>query len=1016
MTILRSWRKTVRLSRLTHYCYPLALLALLIFMVPPETLYASGHGGGGTPRPSGGIGGGFGINLNLNITPGMRHAPGGSDQPPEPVVPDVSDNEEKPKAARRPVEVIPPRKLASPRVPYLNELAMDIDKTLMELARKDPASAVKLYKNTLAQAQKARDVQGEMSANENLGHIYYLTGQFQRGADYYDKALKIARGLKNPEQEAVALRNLAAINIAWANYEEAEALNKEALKIFSERASVRGTPMTLNNIGVMEKNRGRFSQAAQDYMRALEANKEVNRNQLIALNNLAGLFASRGEPVKALESLQASLDVAKKTGEAMAEGEALLKIAKVQIDKGDANQALENSKKALEIFYKAGSPPDWAKKVVGDICLDLGRTQEAESYLKEADYDSSLGRLYLVKGDFDLAKKHYEQLMKNAEKAGNLDELFTAYTGLGRVYESKKNYAQASQYYSKAVDLTEEMRSQLLLSERQNFFAGKINGFLRSEPAKGLVRVTLKQDKASQSIYPSELTRARDFADTLAQKLDGEYFGVPEEIRKEEMKIIDKVASLRMAIDAIAKDVDKERINDIKRQIKAAETEKASFLKSMREKYKDYASVKYPSPVKLETAALTPAEHVLIFDVTSEGVGTRLLKGKKVVSGSFIDWKPEDLEKDVLSFQKSIDGHNLKAFDVDLSSKLYKRLLEDPLSDVPEGSPVIIVPDGVLALLPFEALVTNGKADWKKGQWGDYPQGLQYVGDLYPLVYAQSLTALTMTRGLGENVKSKAKSRVAGDRILVMADPVFEAKDPRAQGVNVQARSVESAGAQYPKLMVAVEDINEGVSKSIPRLEATEQLANSLVKLYGDRCDAYTGLQASKSKFMEQIKLQNKNYGSVVLATHGDISNKEAWLLEPVLYLAMVPNRKDGLLTMSEVAGLKLDAEVAALTACKTGLGANLAGEGVMSMGRAFQCAGVKTVLMSLWSVADQSSVMLMDEFFKNMKEGKSKLESWQEAKTHIRKEGFEHPFFWSAFVMVGDPGVQLESKAGARN
>ena len=134
------------------------------------------------------------------------------------------------------------------------------------------------------------------------------------------------------------------------------------------------------------------------------------------------------------------------------------------------------------------------------------------------------------------------------------------------------------------------------------------------------------------------------------------------------------------------------------------------------------------------------------------------------------------------------------------------------------------------------------------------------MGDSYPLVYAQSLTALTMTRGLGENVKSKAKSRVAGDRILVMADPVFEAKDPRAQGVNVQARTVESAGAQYPKLMVAVEDIKEGVSKSIPRLKATEQLANSLVKLYGDKCDAYTGLQASKSKFMEQIKLQNKNY------------------------------------------------------------------------------------------------------------------------------------------------------------
>ncbi len=153
MTILRSWRKTVRSSRLTHYCYPLALLALLIFMVPTETLYASGHGGGPTHN-SGGIGGGFGIRFNLNITPGMRHAPEESNEPTEPVVPDVSDNQEEPKAPRRPVEVIPPRKLATPRVPYLNELAMDIDKTLMELARKDPNSAVKLYKKRQPKPKK----------------------------------------------------------------------------------------------------------------------------------------------------------------------------------------------------------------------------------------------------------------------------------------------------------------------------------------------------------------------------------------------------------------------------------------------------------------------------------------------------------------------------------------------------------------------------------------------------------------------------------------------------------------------------------------------------------------------------------------------------------------------------------------------------------------------------------------------------------------------------------------------
>lgn len=974
------------------------LLISVSLCCSPCELYCSsgGHGGGGG---GGGGGFGFGINLHINLTP---RAPV---EEPKMEIPDISDEEEKPRAQRRPVEVIPPRKLTPPRVTYLIELAMDIDKTLFEFARKDPSSAIKFYRNALAQAQKAKDVQEELRACESLGHIYYLTGQFQKGADFYEKAVTLARGLKNPEVLGVALRNLAAINIAWSNYDEAEELNQEAIKIFQENRSRRSAQMTLNNIAVRDKNRGSFSRAAQTYMAALAADTEENRYQLIILNNLASMFAARGEPLKALEALRAYIDVAQKTGDAVAEGEALMRMAKLQIGMDQSDLALENSKKALEIFYRVGSSPDLAKKVVGDVCLDLGRLKEAEAYLKEADYDSSVGRLNFLRGDLDAARKNYEQLMKSAQKAGNADELFTAYTGLGRVYEAKKNYSQAAQFYNKAVDLTEEMRSQLLLSERQNFFAGKINGFQRSEPSKGLVRVALKQDKSAQSIYPGELTRARAFADTLAQKLDGEFFGIPEEIRENEMRISDKVASLKMSMDAISRDIDGERIREINKQIKAAETERAAFLKSLREKYKDYASIKYPSPVKLETAGLSPSEYALIFDVTSEGVGTTLLRGKKVVSGRFVDWKPDELEKDVLRFQQSINGRNLKAFDVDLAAGFYRKLLEEPLSEVPEGSSVMIIPDGALALLPFESLVMDGKPEWMKGQWGDYPGGLKYVGDVYPIVYVQSLTALTITRAAGEKAKSKSKSPAEFDRVLVMADPVFDKNDPRVQAMDSQPTGEKSSSDQFPKLMVAVEDVINGDSRTIPRLEITEQLAKNLQKVYGEKCDVFTGFQASKKRFIEQVSNQDKKYGTVVFATHGDVSNKESWVLEPVLYMAMLPDRRDGLLTMSEVAGLKLDSEIAALTACKTGLGANLAGEGVMSMGRAFQCAGVKTVLMSLWSVADQSSVMLMEEFFRNIKNGKSKLQGWQDAKASIRKAGFEHPFFWSAFVVVGDSG-----------
>jgi CHAT domain-containing protein len=106
---------------------------------------------------------------------------------------------------------------------------------------------------------------------------------------------------------------------------------------------------------------------------------------------------------------------------------------------------------------------------------------------------------------------------------------------------------------------------------------------------------------------------------------------------------------------------------------------------------------------------------------------------------------------------------------------------------------------------------------------------------------------------------------------------------------------------------------------------------------------------------------------------------------------------------MSKILSLKMNADVVALTACQSGLGKELSGEGVMSMGRAFHYAGARSALMSLWSVADVSSVKLTESFFQYCKSGKSKIESLKFTREDIRKQGFEPPFFWRALVLVGD-------------
>jgi CHAT domain-containing protein len=305
-----------------------------------------------------------------------------------------------------------------------------------------------------------------------------------------------------------------------------------------------------------------------------------------------------------------------------------------------------------------------------------------------------------------------------------------------------------------------------------------------------------------------------------------------------------------------------------------------------------------------------------------------------------------------------------------------------------------VIPDGILALLPFEALVAGGKPVWKKGGNGYFPSGVTYLGDIHPISYYQSLTALTLGRKLPKKDKP-------AERLLVFADPVFQRHDPRAR----KAKKTTIARKENEfviKLMKAAQR-TAGGAFNLSRLPDTAELADRLRALFGDAGDVYTGFDASKKKLLEEIAPDLDKYGTLVFATHGLINGRLIGLLEPALALTTVPAGTDGFLTMTEVMELNLNADLAALTACQTGLGKTTAGEGVMSMGRAFLCSGARSVLMSLWSVSEEASVALMKNFFTNAKHGMSRRDAWEKARKDLRAAGYEHPFFWASFVLVGE-------------
>jgi tetratricopeptide (TPR) repeat protein len=843
---------------------------------------------------------------------------------------------------------------------------------------------------------KISNLPGRATALNNMGLVHRDLGQSQKALEYYEEALDIRRKTGAEDKAAMLRNNLGLVYSDLGQYQRALQAYEQAIEICKKEGDVRGEGVALTNAGRVHSCLGQYQKALEYYKKSLEIHSKIGNAQFEASSwsALGSLYLSWGQFQKALENLARALNSYRRIGSQSGESNTLSSIGGVYFVSAQYEEALKNYKEALEINERIGIPSTRVKSLIAWTYMEKGDLAEAENALKGVESNWAVAKLHLLKLEYDDAENAYEKILESARKTGNVHTLFAAYTGLGKLYEGREDYKKAEECYRKGMEVIEEIRSSLLPAERKNFLNVKEAGFDRSEPAKGLTRVRMILNQADESIDSSEATRARSFADNIALRSESGYSSVPAPVLQEEDELVNKVASLKKELARTEKNASPLRHENLSNAVKEAEAGLKAFIGTLWSNHKAYAAVKYPRPVTLKESALRPEECVIIFDVSEEGVGVKLIRGREIAQSYYNRWKFTDLERDVLTFRACFEKASLRDFNPELGSTLYKKLLSRVTMELPEGTPLMIIPDGVLAVLPFEALVVRGKPTWGSSEYGEYPAGLTYLGDIHPISYYQSITSLSLARTLGAKQKP-------GEQMLVVADPVFDPTDQRAReaGQDGITRNDEKL---VVNIMSASEEAGEERIK-FSRLKATGALAKNLKKEFGSSCDTITDLKASKEYFMKAVAPKLGQYGSVVFATHGLFSNKVPSLLEPFLALTMVPPGTDGFLKMSDVMGLKMNADVVALTACQTGLGRELSGEGIMSMGRAFQYAGAKSVLMSLWSVADTPSINLTENFFKNRKAGKSKLESLQLARGEIRKQGFEHPFFWAAFILVGE-------------
>jgi CHAT domain-containing protein len=366
----------------------------------------------------------------------------------------------------------------------------------------------------------------------------------------------------------------------------------------------------------------------------------------------------------------------------------------------------------------------------------------------------------------------------------------------------------------------------------------------------------------------------------------------------------------------------------------------------------------------------------------------------------------EELMRRVSEFRSGLENPaGLDAYDPGKSQTLARLLLGEALSRIDANKNIIITPDGVLDMLPFEALTAGGAKN-----------AIQYMGEKYKISYYPSASVMTTMRQLKENPK-------LSQPLFALGDPVYEDSDMRY--AQRKANIVVASAAEQPGFNLRSALVRSDFS--LPRLPETRDEVLKIGALFGYRTDdpnIKLDMGASKS---EILKTDLGNYRFIHFATHGLLSGDIPYILEPALVLSQPGNRKpdDGFLKVSEILEMKLNADAVVLSACKMALGKGIAGEGIVGLSRAFMLAGSKSVVVSLWSVESNSTAVLMKSFYSHLKPGGTKEEALRLAKQELKNQSLaagdlnrsitiagrdkkiqvatSHPFFWAPFILIGE-------------
>jgi CHAT domain-containing protein len=862
-------------------------------------------------------------------------------------------------------------------------------------------------------AQKANRDDLAAQALAGLGNAYQAQKDYSKASDCHRRAAEAYSKARFTLQQVISLESLAE------DYEAMREPDEALASLLQAKAAAAQIP-PLNQyfldyfLGEFYRRQGRFEKSLGAFHDAVEVTNQVQDVEHCAYAHLgaAGLDGLIGSWEDAVRETEVALDLFQKIGNKQGQASSWAALTGIYSDRSsslkDFDKARQCYAKAQEFGYGTILQLDLL-----EVYLQTGKFSEAariagesvKSCIKTRDFDCqahallSLSEARRQSGEIKAAREALNQARPLASRSLDLYLRGRLLYAEARQLTSEHKLVEALASYKTLITLIEtvkgslDARDQKALSENYGYIYDELVSLLY---AMSTSNPREQMGRASEAFEYAEINKARQFAESWGRTFVDQMRGsLSPSVQEKERMLFSKRDKLLADINAptiAAESVDKNQKSRLEAELAAIENQISAFLQELRKTAPQYAAVAYPETIQMTALPLKKGETLIEFKMTNDATFVWVVANRDGATNELVSFYRLPNTRTwfvdrVSLLRKALNSGHPEAINWKISEEIYQALFPREISSIiAQSQNIIFIPDDALFALPFELFSPSAS----KGEF----VFLKTASTYYP-------SAVSFR--LGRTVTHASTWQEA---FFGLADPITSPEDDRFEAANAittrVTQSAESNGESHDSSSADPSRL-KARGFTFERLPGTAIEVRSIATLLlkaNEKIEVRIGADATKNKLLDT---DLSKFRFVHFATHG-VLPVDTNIKEPALVLSydgVAPSHM--FLSMSEILRLKLRSESVVLSACNTGSGSISRAEGVMSLGRAFLAAGASSVTVSLWQVSDESTAVLMEEYYRDVLSGNKKSVALAKARYAVVAKGFKEPFYWAPFIVIGE-------------